>query len=213
MSSHINALLRAREPFAVGGGRVPIALLALLVVCCGFFYGAAMGTSHLRFMQSVYSGSKVPILLACSTLVCLPNFFVVNTLLGLRDDFAASLRAILAAQATVAVMLAALAPIIITVYVSSPDYRLAVFMNGVCFAAASLAGQKTLNRHYEKLVASNPRHRIGRWAWILLYVFVAIQLAWVLRPFIGDPGMEPAFLREDSWSNAYIVIFRDVLGL
>jgi len=25
-------------------------------------------------------------------------------------------------------------------------------------------------------------------AWTLIYIFVGTQLAWILRPFIGDPG-------------------------
>ncbi len=212
MISHVDSLLRAREPFGVGGGRVPLALIALVLSVCGFLYGAAMGAFGVRAMQSFYSGLKVPLLLLCSTLVCLPNFFVVNTFLGLRDDFAAALRAVLTAQATVAVMLCGLAPIILTVYASSSHYRFAIFMNGVCFALATLAGQKTLNRHYEDLVRADPRHKIARLVWILLYVFVAMQLAWVLRPFVGHPNMQATFFRENAWSNAYIVIFRDVLG-
>ena len=49
-------------------------------------------------------------------------------------------------------------------------------------------------------------------AWIALYVFVAIQLAWVLRPFVGSPELEVSFFRAEAWSNAYVVIVRDVLG-
>lgn len=172
-----------------------------------------MGAFDVRALQAFYSGCKVPLLLACATLVCLPNFFVVNTFLGLREDFDAALRAILSAQATVAIALCAMAPLILTVYASSDNYRFAVFMNGVFFAIATLAGQRTLIRHYAPLVRANRRHRVCMLTWILLYVFVSIQLAWVLRPFIGDPGSPSTFLRADAWSNAYVVIVRDVLGL
>ena len=41
---------------------------------------------------------------------------------------------------------------------------------------------------------------------MVLYVFVAIQLAWVLRPFIGSPNVPTRFFREDAWSNAYVVV-------
>jgi len=50
----------------------------------------------------------------------------------------------------------------------------------------------------------------------VLQVFVAIQPAWVLRPFIGAPDRETTFLSQGTWSNAYVeitrVIFR-VLGI
>ncbi|MCA8978863.1 MAG: hypothetical protein H6831_08065 [Planctomycetes bacterium] len=212
MIAQVDSLLRARGRFAVGRGPVPLRWLALLLSTCGFLYGAAMGAFDVRATQSLYSGLKVPLLLACSTLVCLPNFFAVNTFLGLRDDFDAALRAVLSAQATVAVALCSMSPLILTVYLSSDDYRFAILMNGVFFALATLAGQWTLTRHYAPLVRSNPRHRVCRLAWILLYVFVAIQLAWVLRPFIGDPGAPTTFFRAEAWSNAYVVIVRDVLG-
>jgi uncharacterized membrane protein YqjE len=208
-----DALLRGEGRYAVGRGRVPAERLALLLVVAGFAYGAAMGSYGVRPLQALYSGLKVPLLLTLSTVICLPSFFVLNTLLGLREDFAAALRGVLAAQATVAVALLSLLPVIVFVYVSSGDYRFATFMNGVFFALATLAGQRTLNRHYRPLLRANRRHELGRLAWILLYVFVAIQLAWVLRPFIGSPDLPVSFFRAEPWSNAYVVIVRDVLGL
>ena len=42
--------------------------------------------------------------------------------------------------------------------------------------------------------------------WIFVYVFVGIQMGWVLRPFIGNPRAPVQFFREDSWSNAYVVV-------
>jgi hypothetical protein len=138
---------------------------------------------------------------------------VLNTLLGLREDFAAALRAVLAAQATVAVTLLALFPVVVFAYSCSGNYRFAVFINGVFFALATLAGQRTMSRHYRPLVLANRRHEVGRWSWMVLYVFVAIQLAWALRPFIGYAGMPVRFFREGAWSNAYVVIVRDLFGL
>ncbi|MEZ5979334.1 MAG: hypothetical protein R3F34_14090 [Planctomycetota bacterium] len=212
MITAVDGLLRGEGRFAVGGGRVPAARLAAILGACGFAYGLAMGAYAGRPEQSLYSGLKVPLLLAAATLVCVPSFYVLNALLGLRDDFAAALRGILAAQATVAVALAALLPLVLVAYASHVDYRSAVLANGAMFAFATLAGQRTLDRHYRPLVRADRRHALARRLWVLLYVFVAVQLAWVLRPFIGDPHREPSFLRDDAWSNAYVVVLRDVLG-
>ncbi len=175
-------------------------------------YGASMGSFGARAMQAAFAAVKVPILLSAATLVCLPNFYVVNTLLGLRDDFPAACRGIFAAQATLAVTLAAFAPVTLLAYASSGDYDFAIAFNGLAFAVGTLAAQVTLRRHYLALIATNPRHRLGRLSWVVLYVFVAIQLAWVLRPFIGSPGKPTNFLREEAWSNAYVVVFRLVWG-
>jgi hypothetical protein len=45
---------------------------------------------------------------------------------------------------------------------------------------------------------------------MVLYIFVGIQMGWVLRPFIGDP-MEPVqFFRDEAWDNAYVIVARMV---
>jgi hypothetical protein len=38
-------------------------------------------------------------------------------------------------------------------------------------------------------------------------------MAWVLRPFVGDPDLPTQFFRQDSWSNAYVVIARMIWDL
>jgi len=204
--SKIDALLRGEEA-------VPWRVLIAAGCMAGFAYGAVMGFFGGRWLQSCYSGLKVPLLLLVSTLVCLPNFFVINTVLGLRDDFAAAYRGVLSAQGGVAVCLAALAPLTMVGYLSSSHYTFALVLNGTMFALASLAGQVTLARHYRPLIARNPRHRIGLTMWLVLYVFVAIQLAWVLRPFIGDPSRPTTFFRETAWGNAYVKIFVALFGV
>ena len=89
-------------------------------------------------------------------------------------------------------------------------YADAIICNGVIFLVATVAGQLALTRHYRALIANDPRHRVGRACWLLLYVFVAIQLAWVLRPFVGAPTIETRFLRENAWSNAYVQVFEAI---
>jgi hypothetical protein len=106
-----------------------------------------------------------------------------------------------------AIVLASLAPLTALWYVSVADYNSAITFNGFMFAAASLSAQILLRRHYGPLIARDRRHRWMLAAWLLVYVFVAIQLAWVLRPFIGDPAQPPQFFRADVLSdNAYVVV-------
>lgn len=209
----VDALLRGEGEYAVDRSRAPFGRLVLVMTLFAALYGAVMGAYAGRVEQALFSATKVPLLLLCASAVCLPNFYVVNSVLGLRDDFSAALRGVAAAQATLAVTLAALAPVTVLAYVSLPIYRHALLWNGVVFAIATVAGQRTLARHYAPLVRKDPRHQIARAVWAVLYVFVAIQLAWVLRPFVGDPSLPARFLRDDAWSNAYVVVFRDVLRL
>lgn len=189
--------------------------LAGLVVVFGMLYGAVMGTfggvAPDRALQISYSALKVPLLLFITFTLGLPSFFVVNTLLGLRDDFAEALRALVAAQAGMTVVLASLAPFTALWYVSSANYPVAQLFNAAVFAAASFAGQAVLRKHYAPLVAKNARHRVVMWSWLVVYAFVGVQMGWVLRPFIGKPGLATRFFREGAWSNAYLEVI-EILG-
>ena len=209
----VGALLGSRGRFAAGRADAPWLVILAFVAAGGLIYGAAMGSFAGRPLQSLYSAIKVPVLVFGSALVCLPNFLVVNTVLALRDDFSAALRAVLQAQATVSLALVSLAPITLFQYSCVEQYESAMLANGIAFAVSTYAGQVTLTRHYRVLIARNPKHRKARAAWVWLYVFVAIQLAWTLRPFVGDPRMEVALFREKMWGNAYVAIWNMFTGL
>ncbi len=180
------------------------------VVVGGGIYGAVMGSfgglAGDRGLQIVFSAVKVPLLLLLTTALALPSFFVINTVLGLRKDWPAALRAVLGAQGAVAVVLAALAPYTALWYASSGHYHRATAFNGVVFLVASVAAQGVLRRYYAPLVAANRRHLATARGWLVLYAFVAVQLGWVLRPFVGDPSLPPTFFRAGAWGNAYVVV-------
>src|SRR5262245_50559032 len=170
-----------------------------LVLIFAPIYGGVMGSFQLdsaaRIMQVIYSASKVPLLLGVTSLLCLPGFFVMNTVLGLRDDLRDSLRAILAGQAALSVALASLAPLTRVWYFSSDSYRAALLFNAGVFALATLAGQIVMFRYYRVLIRRNAHHRLMAYLWLVLYWFVGIQMGWMLRPFVGDPSMRVSFFR------------------
>jgi len=212
----IDDFLRGQGAFAIEAPhRGRIRWLVLLVLACGLFYGAVMGTygglAPDRLHQLLYSGVKVPLLLLVTFLLCLPFFFVVNTVAGLGDDFGLALRALMAAQACVTVVLASLAPITIVWYFSCKDYSLAILFNAVMFGIASITAQVVVRRYYRSLMDRSPRHRHLLYVWFILYAFVGIQMGWVLRPFIGDPDLPVAFFRSGAWGNAYVVLARLII--
>lgn len=199
---HVEGVLRGESP------RLRPSVVAAL--WGGIAYGVVMGSfgglSGERFIQLVYSGLKVPLLLAATTCLALPSFFVLNTLAGLRNDFSAVLRALIGSQGAVGIVLACLAPFTAVWYTSTSDYYESIIFNGVMFAIASWAAQWALRRRYAGLIARNPRHRVLMRTWLFVYAFVGIQMGWVLRPFVGYPGMRPTFFREGAWGNAYVVV-------
>jgi hypothetical protein len=206
-------LLRSAGRFSTAAPSHEAARLAvILILVAASLYGAVMGSFGLdsvwRLPQVLYSAVKLPLLLGATTLICLPGFFVLNTALGLRADWPISLRAILAAQAALSISLLSLAPITRFVYFTTTEYQHAHLANFGAFTIATLAGHSVMRRAYRPLAARRPLHRAALVAWIALYAFVGIQMGWMLRPFIGAPGVETAFLRDEPFTNAYVVVAR-----
>ena len=204
-----DSVLRAR-PQAVEDAHAAHKLLqlGLLVTFFGILYGAVMGSFGgvfgERFLQVVFSAVKVPLLLMGTFALSLPSFFVVNTLFGLRSDFSYSLRALLATQAGLTIVLASFAPFTVLWYASSSDYLGAILFNTLMFGCASVTAQWLLRQFYEPLIHRNPRHKLLLRAWLVIYAFVGIQMGWILRPFIGSPDAPTQFFRQDAWGNAYV---------
>jgi hypothetical protein len=213
-------LLRGKPSTARGTSTERDPMLGSLVVAVmvfGMFYGGVMGSyggvNGWRLWQAVYSAVKVPFLMGATFLLSLPSFFVLNTLMGLRDDFPRVVRALISTQAGLTVILSALAPLTAFWYVSGSDYVPAILFNGMMFAVASFSAQIVLRRLYAPLIGRNARHRYLLRSWIVIYVFVGIQMGWVLRPFIGDPEAPVQFFREGGWSNAYVFVLEMIWGL
>jgi len=160
---HADDLLRG-GPWAMRPDRPRRVLLHLFafVVLFGVFYGAVMGSfggvAGRRALQPVYSGLKVPLLLLVTFGLSLPSFFVLNTILGVRSDFRYVLRGLIATQAALTIVLAALAPVTAFWYASSADYESALMFNALMFLVASVAAQFLLRRWYRPLV----EHGTGR---------------------------------------------------
>jgi len=210
-------LHRRLRPELSAGAALPLGELVLWIVVFGAFYGCVMGSfggfTGERLLQLLYSAVKVPLLLLVTFAIGLPTLFLLHTLLGLRQDFAEARRALLAAQAGLTLVLASLAPLTAFFYVSSTDYQAAVLFNAAMFAVASLSAQGILLRLYRPLVARNGRHRWLLAAWLGVYAFVGIQMAWTLRPFVGSPDAPTRLFRSDIGDNAYVVVFRLIVSV
>lgn len=203
-------ILTPLERVLRGADGVGVRQLLVVTAVCGGLYGALMGTYGGVFgergWQVLISGSKVPLLLLVTFALCLPSFFVLNTLFGVRGDFGRVVRALVRCQAVLTVVLASLGPYTLVWYASFASYHQATLFNGAMFAVATFTAQVLLRAEYRELIAQNPRHRLLLVLWLLLYAFVAVQMAWILRPFIGDPNSPVQFFRQDTWGNAYLIV-------
>ena len=108
---------------------VAVRLVLYMVVCSacyGLFMGSYAGVVGNRawsqqFWQAAFSAAKMPLLLAATFAISLPSFAVLNTLAGLRDDLADVVRALVATQAALAIILISLVPFTCVCYASLGD--------------------------------------------------------------------------------------------
>lgn len=214
------SILRGEAASRDGLARLSVPTLLVLIFGCGALYGFAMGSYNAagapRLFQALYSALKVPLLIVATFCISLPSFFIFNTVLGLREDFRLALRVLLSSQAGQMALLASLTPYVLLWNASSSAHEITILFNGLMFGISTLGGHLILRRAYRSLIAQDPRHRNLLRIWVVTYSFVGIQLAWTLRPFVGDPRAPTAFLRADSLTNAYVALFdivRRVLGL
>ncbi|RJP30859.1 MAG: hypothetical protein C4547_16205 [Phycisphaerales bacterium] len=215
--THADAFLHGRGAFdPARPAERPWWWLPVMIAAFAALYGVLMGSFRLddpsRLLQVLYSAVKMPLLLLATSGLCLPGFFVLTTIVGLRDDLRESLQAILAGQAGLSIALASLGPLTRLWYFSTTSYRAALLFNAAVFLVATLAGHLVTLRYYRVLIRRNPRHRIILLAWLALYAFVGIQMGWTMRPFVGAPGMAVTFFRQEAFSNAYVVVFELVFG-
>ena len=188
--------------------------LLAVVVGAGLIYGAFMGSfsasSFSRALLIAYVALKVPLLIAVTSLICLPGFFTLNAALNLQAEFPQALRAIAAAQASLTLALASLGPITAVFYASGISHGAALMLNAGFFSVATLIGHAVMRRGYASLIAHperGARHRAMLWTWSVLYAFVGMQTGWMLRPFIGNPDLPVSFFRPEPFTNAYVAIF------
>ena len=48
--------------------------------------------------------------------------------------------------------------------------------------------------------------------WIVIYAIVGAQMGWILRPFVGSPGLEFEWFRERE-GNFFLAFFRAIGAL
>ena len=211
-----DVLRRGSNPAAVPQRRRASSLgnSSFLIVAFGIFYGGMMGTyggfTGARIWQVVYSGVKVPLLLTASFVLSLPSFFVSEHLARVTrrlrschcvsSDHAGGSDRDPGLIGTADGVLVCLG---LRVSTSNPLQWPDVRRGQHGRPGAAPPRVSSLDR-------TSPGPPLDAADVDLIYVFVGIQMGWVLRPFIGDPRAPVQFFREDSWSNAYVVVLEMV---
>jgi hypothetical protein len=159
-----------------------------IVVLAGLF-GVVAG-SYSGPAQAVSAAIKLPFLFFATFAICFPAFFVVQVLVGSRLRLEQVAVLIFGALALTSVLLAAFVPITAFFLITGANYYFQHLLNIAIAGVAGLFGMYALHEGLSVVCEKRgvyPRKALTIMrAWVLLFAFVGIQLAWSLRPFLGD---------------------------
>ena len=190
----LSRLLSDREQFfaevADGrdlGGKISHSLVTLLVLCA--FYGASAG-AYAGPVQALSAAIKLPLLFLGTLAICFPGFFVIQVLVGSRLRLAQVLALTAGALALSAIVLAAIVPVALFFLLTGANYHFLELLHVVIVLGAGLVGMAALHEGLafacEKRGVYPRRAMTIMQVWAVLFAFVGIQMAWNLRPFVGD---------------------------
>lgn len=193
-SSFVRRLLSEREQFfddVVEGRGLRAALRRALwtVVGCGALYGMVAG-AYSGWAQALATAVKLPVLLLGTLIVCFPVFFVVQVLMGSRLRLLQVLVLVLSCVALMTVLLAAFVPITLFFLLTGADYYFQHLLHIAIGLVAGVFGMYALHEGLSVICERRgvyPRKALTMMRiWALVFAFVGIQMAWKLRPFLGD---------------------------
>jgi hypothetical protein len=152
-------------------------------------FGALLGFYTLN-MQIVSSAIKIPLLLWGTLGICLPALFTFNVLLGSKLSLKQTAAVLGMSTYLMSIVAASLSPIVLFFTISSHEKSFVVLLCILSCGVAGLFGVSLLwnAMGYLTVRSGNPYNSNIVRAWTLIYIFVGTQLAWILRPFIGDQG-------------------------
>ena len=206
----LSQLLSDREQFfaevADGrdlGSKITRSLITLLVLCA--VYGASAG-AYSGPAQALSAAIKLPVLFIGTLVICFPGFFVIQVLVGSRLRLAQVLALVAGALALSAIVLVAIVPVALFFLLTGANYYFLELLHALIVLGSGLVGMGAL--HEGLAFACEKRGVYPRNAmtimqvWAVLFAFVGVQMAWNLRPFVGDRG-EPFKVFRHYEGNFY----------
>ncbi|MEA3206993.1 MAG: hypothetical protein QOE70_50 [Chthoniobacter sp.] len=189
-------------------------VIAITAGCA--LYGGVVGLWRAP-VQAAYTAIKMPLLifLTCSGNALLNG--MLAQILGSGLSFRQSAQAILMSFTIAALILASLSPVALFILYNAPPLGSAARSTGhsitllsdVLFIAyAGFVANRRLLRLLQHLCPTPAAARRVFWSWLAGNLFLGAQLSWILRPFIGSPGLPVQFLRDHPLrGNFYEAVF------
>jgi hypothetical protein len=224
----VGTLLRGEVPALrawTADWRAPRITRDVMIICIGTgLFGAAVGWWRDP-QQALFAGIKLPLILLLTAGGNALLNSMLAPLLGLHVRFRQSFLAILTSFALAATILGTFSSLVAFIIWNAPPLTVGGHHNSTIHAAILLllvtavafAGVAANLRLFQ-LLRSLAGDGAVAWrvllAWLAGNLFLGSQLSWILRPFIGSPGLPVEFLRHDAFrGNFYEAVFRSSVHL
>lgn len=187
----------------------------LVIFVFALIYGIVMG-SYNGFQQSMATGLKVPCLIFLSLIICFPALFVIQYMIGSTMAFWQMASIILSGFVVFSTINISFAPIVIFFMITSDNYAFLKLLHVAIFLFSGIFAIKTILKGLtysceKKNVYPKLGMNIFR-LWVIIIAFVSSQLAWNLRPFVGNRNLQFELFRERQ-GNFYIAVIQSVGNL
>jgi len=203
--------------------RLPVCLT--VIVFGAGLYGAAMGCWRAP-LQALYVAIKFPLIILLTTLGNALLNAMLAPLLGLNISLRQSMLAVLFSFTVASTILGAFSPLTAFMVWNTPSlsgsvndvsigtYNLVQLTHVAVIAFSGVAGNLRLAQFLHRLSGNRAVVQRVLLAWLAGNLFLGSQLCWILRPFIGAPGLPVEFLRASAFKgNFYEAVFSAVMRL
>lgn len=172
-----------------GGHLRPAIFNSLLVtIVISFIYGAVMGF-FAGGPQVLYSALKFPIAVVACYFICLPTFYIFNSILSSRHSIAQSMSILLCMTVPAVLLLLGFAPIVWFFSISTGTQGFMFLLHGTVFAIAAVFGILYLYDcvGYINYIAKGAGDTNMTFlnVWMAICLIVQCQLLSYLGPFIS----------------------------
>ena len=175
-------------------------------------FGAAMGWWRAP-EQALFTAVKLPLVLLCTALGNALLNAMLAPLLGVNIGLRQSLLAVLMSFTIAGAILGGVTPLLAFVIWNAPPLERTAsagtthaFILLTIVAATAFAGVAAnvrLLRLLERLGGGAGAARRVLCAWLAANLFFGSQLSWILRPFVGSPGLPVQFLRDEPLKGSF----------
>ena len=195
--------------------------IAIIIVGAGL-YGGSMGWWRSP-IQGLYVAIKFPLIMLLTTLGNALLNAMWAPLLGLNMSLKQSFVAVLLSFTIASAILGSFSPLIAFFVWNGPPmstdpnrsygfYSFMMLLHVLAIAFAGTAGNIRLLQLLQHFSGNPGTARKVLFAWLAGNLFLGSQLSWILRPFIGSPGLAVDFLRATAFQgNFYEAVFHSLL--